>query len=268
MQATDVTPTRLEAAKAAAIDALKDLPAGGKVSVIAAGRTAKVVANGTERPRHASGRRSRPSSRPPTSATWATPCGWPRPWRPDRATPRSSSRRTPRSRRRPAARSRHRSASSRSAARRTTRRSSRSPSGRRPAASRTARSSRWRTSASRSPSGGSSSTRTAAARVPDAHPRPAAPDRRLDRRHRRPGPPGVGRRGPARRQGRGRHRRAADAARRRRPGLGDRAARRGRERSSSSSERRPVPRDRALLPARHGALGHDARRLRERRDPA
>ena len=47
MQATDVTPTRLEAAKAAAVDALKDLPAGGKVSVIAAGRTAKVVANGT-----------------------------------------------------------------------------------------------------------------------------------------------------------------------------------------------------------------------------
>jgi hypothetical protein len=47
MQATDVTPTRLDAAKAAALDALKDLPAGGTVSVIAAGRTAKVVANGT-----------------------------------------------------------------------------------------------------------------------------------------------------------------------------------------------------------------------------
>jgi hypothetical protein len=47
MQATDVTPDRLEAAKAAAVDALRDLPAGGKVSVIAAGRTAKVVANGT-----------------------------------------------------------------------------------------------------------------------------------------------------------------------------------------------------------------------------
>ncbi|HEY6568996.1 MAG TPA: VWA domain-containing protein, partial [Candidatus Limnocylindrales bacterium] len=47
MQATDVTPNRLEAAKAAAVDALKDLPAGGKVSVIAAGRTAKVIANGT-----------------------------------------------------------------------------------------------------------------------------------------------------------------------------------------------------------------------------
>src|SRR5512134_522078 len=47
MQATDVTPNRLEAAKAAAVDALKDLPAGGKVSVVSAGRTAKVVANGT-----------------------------------------------------------------------------------------------------------------------------------------------------------------------------------------------------------------------------
>ena len=48
MQATDVAPTRLDAAKAAAIDALKELPGGGKVSVIAAGRTARVVANGTD----------------------------------------------------------------------------------------------------------------------------------------------------------------------------------------------------------------------------
>jgi Ca-activated chloride channel family protein len=47
MGATDVTPSRLEAAKAAAVDALRELPAGGKVSVIAAGRTARVVANGT-----------------------------------------------------------------------------------------------------------------------------------------------------------------------------------------------------------------------------
>jgi len=47
MQSTDVTPTRLDAAKAAAVEALKDLPAGGKVSVIAAGRSARVVANGT-----------------------------------------------------------------------------------------------------------------------------------------------------------------------------------------------------------------------------
>jgi Ca-activated chloride channel family protein len=48
MQATDVMPNRLEAAKKAAIEALRDLPAGGKVSVIAAGRTARVVANGTD----------------------------------------------------------------------------------------------------------------------------------------------------------------------------------------------------------------------------
>jgi Ca-activated chloride channel homolog len=47
MLATDVAPDRLTAAKQAAIEALKDLPAGGKVSVIAAGRSAKVVANGT-----------------------------------------------------------------------------------------------------------------------------------------------------------------------------------------------------------------------------
>ena len=47
MQATDVSPSRLDAAKAAAIDALKELPGGGKVSVVAAGRTARVIANGT-----------------------------------------------------------------------------------------------------------------------------------------------------------------------------------------------------------------------------
>ena len=62
MQATDVTPNRLEAAKAAAIDALKDLPAGGKVSVIAAGRTARVVANGTsDIGRRQAGDRERPA---------------------------------------------------------------------------------------------------------------------------------------------------------------------------------------------------------------
>jgi len=47
MAATDIQPHRLAAAKAAAIDALRDLPADGKVSVIAAGRTARVVVNGT-----------------------------------------------------------------------------------------------------------------------------------------------------------------------------------------------------------------------------
>lgn len=48
MQSTDIVPTRLDEAKRVATDALRDLPAGGKVSVIAAGRTAKVVANGTD----------------------------------------------------------------------------------------------------------------------------------------------------------------------------------------------------------------------------
>src|SRR5204862_1036450 len=47
MGATDETPDRLTVAKAKAIDALRDLPGGGHVSVIAAGRTARVIANGT-----------------------------------------------------------------------------------------------------------------------------------------------------------------------------------------------------------------------------
>ena len=47
MAATDVLPNRLDAAKTAAIDALRELPTGGKVSVIAAERTARIVANET-----------------------------------------------------------------------------------------------------------------------------------------------------------------------------------------------------------------------------
>src|SRR2546423_7206772 len=47
MSATDVAPDRLAAARAAALDALQDLPAGGKVSGIEAGRTARIVAAGT-----------------------------------------------------------------------------------------------------------------------------------------------------------------------------------------------------------------------------
>jgi len=47
MAATDVAPTRLAVAKQAAVDALRDLPSGGKVSVIAAGRTARVVTTGS-----------------------------------------------------------------------------------------------------------------------------------------------------------------------------------------------------------------------------
>jgi hypothetical protein len=45
MGATDVVPDRLTAAKAAAIDALRELPTGGKVSVIAADRSARIVVN-------------------------------------------------------------------------------------------------------------------------------------------------------------------------------------------------------------------------------
>jgi hypothetical protein len=47
MAATDVAPSRLEAAKALALEALGDLPAGGRVSVVAAGATPRVVANAT-----------------------------------------------------------------------------------------------------------------------------------------------------------------------------------------------------------------------------
>ncbi len=47
MAATDVVPDRLTAAKQVAIDALKDLPTGGKVSVIAADRAARIVVNGS-----------------------------------------------------------------------------------------------------------------------------------------------------------------------------------------------------------------------------
>ena len=47
MAATDVQPDRLTAAKQAALDALRDLPTGGKVSVVEAGRTARIVAAGT-----------------------------------------------------------------------------------------------------------------------------------------------------------------------------------------------------------------------------
>ena len=45
MAATDLVPDRLTAAKQVAIEALKDLPTGGKVSVIAADRSARIVVN-------------------------------------------------------------------------------------------------------------------------------------------------------------------------------------------------------------------------------
>ncbi|HJP89786.1 MAG TPA: VWA domain-containing protein [Candidatus Limnocylindrales bacterium] len=47
MASNDTPPTRLQQAKDKVIEALKELPAGGTVSVIAAGRTARVVVNGT-----------------------------------------------------------------------------------------------------------------------------------------------------------------------------------------------------------------------------
>jgi len=47
MAATDVLPNRLEAAKSAALTALRDLPTGGKVSLVAADRSARIVVNET-----------------------------------------------------------------------------------------------------------------------------------------------------------------------------------------------------------------------------
>lgn len=53
MSATDVPLDRLDAARRAAADALRELPSGGRVSVIAAGDTARVVANEVTDPAHA-----------------------------------------------------------------------------------------------------------------------------------------------------------------------------------------------------------------------
>ena len=47
MAATDVAPNRMAAARSAAIDALADLPTGGRVSVIAVDRSARIVVNDT-----------------------------------------------------------------------------------------------------------------------------------------------------------------------------------------------------------------------------
>ena len=47
MASTDVPPSRLAEAKNKVLEALRELPANGTVSVIAAGRTARVVVNGT-----------------------------------------------------------------------------------------------------------------------------------------------------------------------------------------------------------------------------
>ena len=126
-------PSRMTEAKARrAIDALRDLPAGGHVSVIAAGRTARVVANATTdlgRVRSAiESIAPEPAPRRPRRRARASP----RRSRRGPATRRSSSRPTARSRPPPTVRvdgpgpHDHRSAASA-----TTRRSSRSRSGRR-----------------------------------------------------------------------------------------------------------------------------------------
>ena len=259
MQATDVTPNRLEAAKAAAVDALKDLPAGGKVSVIAAGRTARVVANGTsdvgrvrqaiagieptadignlaDALRLASALAARSGdaeilvatdaalATPPTGSVRGAgqgPAGGPR-----RRQPGDRRARGPDRAERPVAQRVH--------------------LGRQP-----------RPRARRAP--GPAVRRRPAARLADPEARPAAADRRLDRRHRRPAAPGVGDRGaPAGR--RWREHPGAGRARGRRPGVGRRPA----QGAAPGAPRRragPVPRDRAELPARHRAVLPQRRRL-------
>jgi hypothetical protein len=90
MGATDVLPNRLEGAKSAAIEALKELPTGGVVSVIAAERTARIVANETSdlgRVRQAIND-LQPTS---TTATSVMRWNWLRSSRGVPATPRSSS---------------------------------------------------------------------------------------------------------------------------------------------------------------------------------
>ena len=133
-RATDVVPEPARPPrKQVAIDALRDLPTGGKVSVIAADRSARIVVNEHERPRRASARRSRRSRVDRrAAATSATRSSWPRSSRRARATPRSSSRPTRRSRSQPTAKvdgADQGPAGRRASAR--TRRSSRSRCGRR-----------------------------------------------------------------------------------------------------------------------------------------
>ena len=197
MGATDVTPTRLDAAKAGAIDALKRPPRGRQGQRHRGGRTARVVANGTTRPRQ---RRRRSTAIPPSydvgdlgDALRLASALAARSGDAEILVATDARRRDPAQ----GAPSTRRSGSSRWAATRATRRSSRWRSGPRRRPSRTPRSCGWPTSASSRPSGGSSSTPTASCASARPHPRPAA---QVGRRHRRRRRPDLGvYRGPARR---------------------------------------------------------------------
>ena len=98
MAATDVVPDRLTAAKQVAIEALKDLPTGGKVSVIAADRSARIVVNESTDLARVRQAIERIPVTADAGATSATPSSWHRSWPPARVMPRSWSRRMPRSR--------------------------------------------------------------------------------------------------------------------------------------------------------------------------
>ena len=219
----------------------KDLPADGKVSVIAAGRTARVIANGTTRPRAASGRRSTSIEPSAGIGDLGDALGSPRRSRHAPATPRSSSR--------PMRRSRRRRPSVEAPVRvlqvgrdgdnqaivalavRTA-----------PSAVPAPCSSASRTSASSTSTAGSSSTATASSsRRATVRLDPQRAHGRLDRRRRRRDVGVVEVRLTAPRTATG----APDPLARRRPGLGDRPADSAAP-DPARRRRRPLPRDRAL----------------------
>ena len=218
------------------------------------------------RPRQGEAGDRRRSRRRPTSATSATRCGSPRRSRPARATPRSSSPPMPRSRRRrmPAARRPGPRPPGRPRGEQRGDRRARGPH-RSPAASRTARSCRSRTSASSGcerriqlyADGVLREARTRHARAAGRRPTSRSTTSTI------PDHPAPRRRGPARRNADEAATAAADPL-----ALDDRAWAIVPPAQLRTillvSDGRPVPRDGAVVPARHRAVRRHARGLRPR----